>query len=385
MQLPVAVASVLVVARRPPTEEREASPASPPALPRRRLLLGGLLALLLVAGVALLLGKAAGYAHVLQRLRAADPSWLALALAAEGLCFAGYIVALRAVARSEGGPALSYRGAAHLAFAALGAGRLFFGGGAGALALDYWAFRTAGAAKDEAAARVLALNIVLIAAAGAGTWLAALVLTLAEPGAAPLHLTLPWLVAVPALFAAARLFEALPRPHWLGRLTGWLSRSLTALAGALAFVWALARQPRANATVLAAALLDWGGDALCLWAGLRSFGIAIDPARLALAYGTGYAVTLLPLPFGGVGSADAAMAAAVRAVGVPLAPALLGVLAYRLFSFWLPTIPGIAAVIALEPLGRRLARSPRNAEAAAPPLEPTSARDRGAPPSATRS
>ena len=29
-------------------------------------------------------------------------------------------------------------------------------------------------------------------------------------------------------------------------------------------------------------------------------------------------------------------------VGVPLAPALLGVVTYRLFNFWLPVIPAFA-------------------------------------------
>jgi uncharacterized membrane protein YbhN (UPF0104 family) len=36
-------------------------------------------------------------------------------------------------------------------------------------------------------------------------------------------------------------------------------------------------------------------------------------------------------------------------VGVPLSAALLGVIAYRIFSFWLPIVP---ALIALPGLGR---------------------------------
>ena len=31
-------------------------------------------------------------------------------------------------------------------------------------------------------------------------------------------------------------------------------------------------------------------------------------------------------------------------VGVPLAPALLGVVTYRAFNFWLPVIPALAAL-----------------------------------------
>lgn len=324
---------------------------------RRHLFLGGVGAVLLLVGVALLLGKAAGYARLLHDLRAADPRWLLLALAGEAVCFAGYIVSLRAVTRFEGGPRLALGDAAHLAFATLGAGRLFVGGGAGALAIDYWALRRAGAPKDEAAARVVALSLLPLAAVWTGTWLAALTLTPAEPARAPLHLTLPWLVGVPAVFAAARFYRA-PRWHGrLGRLGARLGRWPATLDVGFSLVRRLVARPRANALALAAAALYWAGDAVCLWAGLRAFGVSIDPARLLLAYGTGSLASLLPLPFGGIGSADAAIAASVRAVGVPFAPALLGVLAYRLFSYWLPTVPGIAAFAALQPLGRRLVRN----------------------------
>ena len=35
-------------------------------------------------------------------------------------------------------------------------------------------------------------------------------------------------------------------------------------------------------------------------------------------------------------------------VGVPLAPALLGVVTYRAFNFWLPVIPALAALPAVR-------------------------------------
>jgi len=337
--------------------------SGPGGASRRRLLLAGAAALLLIAGIAALLGKAAGYTRLLHELRSADPRWLLLAFAAEALCFAGYITALRAVTGFEAGPVVSVRDAAHLAFATLGAQRLFVGGGAGALALDYWALQKAGARKAEAAARVLALNLLLVAAVWAGTWLAALALTLAEPSRAPLHLTLPWLLAVPGLFGLVRLVRA-PQPrHGLGRPGAWLARSLTTVAASFTLVRRLVARPRRNALALAAAAVDWIGDAACLWAGLRAFGIAIDPGRLLLAYGTASLVALLPLPLGGIGTMEAVLAGTVRAVGVPLAPALLGVLAYRLFNYWLPTIPGIAAFIGLPRLGARLAGGRRGPKA----------------------
>jgi uncharacterized membrane protein YbhN (UPF0104 family) len=49
-------------------------------------------------------------------------------------------------------------------------------------------------------------------------------------------------------------------------------------------------------------------------------------------------------------------------VGVPLAPALLAVVAYRFFSFWLTTIPGVVALAALPRIGRELSRDVVSAE-----------------------
>ena len=37
-------------------------------------------------------------------------------------------------------------------------------------------------------------------------------------------------------------------------------------------------------------------------------------------------------------------------VGVPFAPALLGVLVYRLFNFWLPIVPALAVLPAIKTL-----------------------------------
>lgn len=106
--------------------------------------------------------------------------------------------------------------------------------------------------------------------------------------------------------------------------------------------------------MLAGAALFWLGDITCLWAGLRAFDVHVGAAALVLAYATSYAVTMLPLALGGAGGSEAAIALALRAVGAPLAPALLGVLTYRLFSFWLPTLPGLVSLARAPSLGRKL-------------------------------
>ena len=56
------------------------------------------------------------------------------------------------------------------------------------------------------------------------------------------------------------------------------------------------------------------------------------------------------LPAGGAGLVEVLMTFALFWVGVPLAPALLGVLAYRIFNFWLPIVPALAVLPTVKEL-----------------------------------
>jgi uncharacterized membrane protein YbhN (UPF0104 family) len=114
-----------------------------------------------------------------------------------------------------------------------------------------------------------------------------------------------------------------------------------ALAGILV-IRALLRNPvRSWAGVIGFGIY-WAGDLLALYAGLKAFGIHIGPARLIVAYTTGYMITALPLPAGGAGTTEATMAWTLNLVGVPFAPGLLAAVAYRVFAFWLPLFPALA-------------------------------------------
>ena len=56
---------------------------------------------------------------------------------------------------------------------------------------------------------------------------------------------------------------------------------------------------------------------------------------------------MLPLP-GGIGAVEGGMIGALIAFGVNGSKAIVAVLAYRAISFWLPTLPGIAAYVQLR-------------------------------------
>lgn len=298
-------------------------------------------AAVLVVGAGLAIGKAASYARLLHELRAADGWWLGLCLLGELCAYAGYLVVYRETARVDAGPRFSVGDA--LRIVAAGFGALVLTTGAGTLAVDYWALRRAGA--RNALARVIALNTLEWAVLAGGTAVAAAVLL----GDVPLAAVLPWLVAVPACFAAALWVTARPRYERLAALDG--SRPGRLFAACVQGVMLVRHLPL---RAFAGAAVYWAGDLLCLWGGLRAFGVHLGLASLLLAYTTGYLVAALPLPAGGAGGVDAAMTYALTLVGVPLAPALLGAFAFRLFNFWLPLVPALAVLPTVRRIGRPL-------------------------------
>jgi putative heme transporter len=104
---------------------------------------------------------------------------------------------------------------------------------------------------------------------------------------------------------------------------------------------------RAHDPALLGALAWWGFDIAVLWACFHGFGEPPPTAVIVMAYFTGMLGNLLPLP-GGVGGVEGGMIGAFLAFGVPGGLALVAVLTYRAFAFWLPTVPGLLAYLQLR-------------------------------------
>jgi uncharacterized membrane protein YbhN (UPF0104 family) len=169
-------------------------------------------------------------------------------------------------------------------------------------------------------------------------------------------MTVPWLVGFPLLVLAARWFTS-PRRlgYWTSESGGRARRGLGVGVSAAAFVRRYVRLGPAALGLWGAAIY-WVADIISLGGGLRVVHVHIGPAALALAYATGYLAQMLPVPFLGTGGVDAATVACLSVFGVPLNAGLIGVLAHRLFAFWLPIIPGIILTAVLPVTGRALER-----------------------------
>jgi uncharacterized membrane protein YbhN (UPF0104 family) len=321
-----------------------------------RVPVGVVAAALLVVGVGLLIARAAGFSEVRDAIERADASWFVVCLAAQALALSAYAEVFRGGFGWRGGPDPGFRLSATVMLASIGATRVFAAGGVGAIAATYWCFRRARFAANEALVRVLGFNTLFYVAFAVGAWTAALLALTGVWGDVSLAVALPWLLLVPFCVAAAAYVTQPARVGRWARLEGSVPRRALGYAVAgTAWVRDVLPDP-AGRRLLVATTLYWTGNVVCLWAALRSVGVALPLPELVLAFAAGHAATILPLPLGGVGGVDAAMTYALTAVGVPLALALVAVGVYRLFAFWAPTIPGVAALLTLPRAGRRLAQ-----------------------------
>jgi uncharacterized membrane protein YbhN (UPF0104 family) len=292
------------------------------------------------------------------------------------MAYLGYILAYHELARAQGGPKLSYWTVSRVV--ALGFGATVIGSSAGGLATDFWALHRAGMPLHEAARRILALNTLEWAVlAVMATISAALVLGGVGSGA-PLGMTLSWLIIVPLCILAAawvsaparsdRLSAVPPRVPWpRGRgFRAWLRFAARALRvgladaiGGVVFVRWLILHPRLHPLGLLGYPIYWTGQLVVVYGALRAFDVNLGPAPLVLAFTTGYVVTALPLPAGGAGGIEAALAFSLHAVSVPLESALLAAVLYRVITFWLPLFPAMALLPTIRRLNEDLPRTPR--------------------------
>ncbi len=83
-----------------------------------------------------------------------------------------------------------------------------------------------------------------------------------------------------------------------------------------------------------------GFDFGSLLAVLRATGTRPDPALVLLAYAATAVLALLPLTPGGLGLVEASLSGLLVLADVPSANAVVATLAFRVGSYWLPTIAG---------------------------------------------
>jgi uncharacterized protein (TIRG00374 family) len=343
-----------------PEPEREDDEGTPPRLEftaRNLLVLGGFLAAS-IAALYYLLPQLAGLHDTWRRIEDGSPWWMLLALLFTFGMFGGYVMMFRGVfVKAESRVKIGWRESYQITMAGLAASRIFAAGGAGGLVLTAWALRRSGMRKRLVADTTLSFLILTYFPYAVSLIVCGLGLRLGIfPGEAPFGLTVvPAVLAVIAL--AIGLSFALVPTDLQRRLSGWAEGGgrLAKLAQKAANVPAAASAGmrdaiyhlRSRDPALLGAILFWAFQVLVLWAAFRAFGDAPPWAVLVQAFFCGMLGNLLPMP-GGVGGVEGGMIGALVAFGVDGGLAVVAVLVFRAFTFWLPLIPGVIAFVQLR-------------------------------------
>jgi uncharacterized membrane protein YbhN (UPF0104 family) len=339
---------------------KSAAPARPGPLRRsldwveQRPLLVLVVPTVLALGAVALLADLAGAERIDRAARNLHPGWLVLCLGGELLAYAGYVLAIRDTAKVDHGPTLTFGRSIQTVIAGFGvfaATRT-----SGGFAADYWVLRSAGEDRDGAMARVLALGALEYAILAPAALCSAIAI-LVDGENVPLTITLPWLAVIPGAFAAVWVSS----PKRAARYAdagggGRLRRAFAHAVAGLAILRSMfVAPPREHGLGLIGTALYWAGDIACLWGALQVFGNPrLSLPALILGYATGYVLTRRSLPAGGAGIVEIALTFALHWVGFPFVRALLGVVVYRMFNLWLPILPALAVLPAVNELRREL-------------------------------
>jgi uncharacterized protein (TIRG00374 family) len=335
------------------------------AMDGRRLAVYGLTVLVIIGALYFVLPKITETGNALQKIQDADPVWIAVALGFNLLSFAAYIALFAGTVGGRTAPPrvrerLDWRASYQITLAGLAATRLFSAGGAGGIALTYWALRRAGMPTREAARRMVAFLVLLYTVYLSALVVCGLFLRIGLfPGPSPVGMTI-----VPAALAGVALgllflislipgdFERLVASWARGHRRVALARRIASVPATIASgtreALSILRHPTSGFLSIIGAVGFWATNIAVLWACFHAFGESVPKAVLIQGFFVGMTANLLPFFPGGVGSVDAGLIAAFLAFGLPSSTVFVAVLTYRVIAFWLPIPPGIVAYLQLR-------------------------------------
>ncbi|HEX5712509.1 MAG TPA: lysylphosphatidylglycerol synthase transmembrane domain-containing protein [Solirubrobacterales bacterium] len=330
-----------------------------PVFTTRRMVQTGLLVLLLLVGIYFLFPKLVGLDQSLSKLDEADPLWIAVAIGFSILSIAAYIALFKAVV---GGDALRLRWVEtyEINMAGVAATRLFSAGGAGGIALTYWALRKAGMGRRDVARRMVAfltltyafypLALILFGVllrTGVLNGKGSVELTIVPAGVAGLLILIGVLIALIPPDLERRL-----APYAHSERTKALLKSAAKVPATVGegfrFALGLFAHPSRGWLALVGAAGYWAASIGVLWASFHALGVQVPLAVVVQGFFLGMVANLFPLAPAGVGAVDAGMIGAFVLFGIPEGTVFPAILIFRLVAFWIPIPVGIIAFFQLR-------------------------------------
>jgi uncharacterized protein (TIRG00374 family) len=327
---------------------------------RRRILTLFVAVALMIVAIYVVFPKVLGLNGTFDKFDEAKWYWILVAFCLPLLYYTAYAVLVRSVF-GERGPEevrrrIDMRASAQITLAALAASALFSAGGAGGMALTYWALRKAGMSRRRAVCRIIAFlailySVYLFAVIVFGVLLAAEVLpgedhvstTIVPAGVAGGLVVLMLLVAlIPGDFERrlreSRRFSKLARRAAAGPATFAMG-----IRTAIDHI----RNPRLGWQAYLAAIGFWAGNILTLWASFKAFSVDVPFGVVVQGFFVGMVANLAPSPAAGVGTVDAGLIGAFVVFGLDAETVFPAILVFRLIGFWLPIPLGVAAYLRL--------------------------------------
>ena len=335
------------------------SVAELPIFTRRRLIQTAVVVIALLVGIYFLFPRLVGLGDALSKLGDADPIWIVVAIGFNLVAFATYVALFKAVV---GGDALrlTWLETYEINVAGLAATRLFSAGGAGGIALTYWALRKAGMNRHDVARRMVAfltlhyafypIALILFGVllrTGMLNGKDSVELTIIPAGVAGVLLALGLLVALIPPDLGRRV---VPFVHGeRGRTVAATVAKVPATVGeGFRFAVSLFAHPSRGGLAVLGAAGFWAANIGILWASFHAFGVHVPLAVVVQGFFLGMVANLFPFAPAGVGAVDAGMIGAFVLFGLPEDTVFPAILIYRLIAFWMPIPFGVVAFFQLR-------------------------------------
>jgi uncharacterized protein (TIRG00374 family) len=333
--------------------------AEMPIFTTRRIIQTVVVVFLLLGAIYFIFPKVVGLGNALDKLDEADPVWIAIAIGFNVLAYATYIALFKAVV---GGDALrlTWKETYEINMAGVAATLLFSAGGAGGIALTYWALRKAGMRRRDVARRMVAfvslhyafypLALIIFGVllrTGVLNGKSSVELTIIPAAIAGLLLVLGVLITLIPPDTERRLarFAHTERSRHLLESLGKVPATL---GEGFRFALGLFAHPRRGGLAVLGAAGFWAASIGVLWASFHAFGVHVPLAVVVQGFFLGMVANLFPLAPAGVGAVDAGMIGAFVLFGIPEETVFPAVLIFRLVAFWMPIPPGIFAFFQLR-------------------------------------
>jgi len=330
-----------------------------PLFTTRRLVQTVLVVVLLLVGIYFLFPKLAGLSGGLSKLGDADPLWIGVAIGFNVLAYATYIALFKAVVGGEA-LRLRWKETYEINMAGVAGTLLFSAGGAGGIAITYWALRKAGMGRRDVARRMVAFITLHYALYPLALIVFGVLLrTGVLHGKDSVELTVIPAAVAGLLIAIGILIALIPSdierrlaPFAHGERARAFLHSAAKVPATIGegfrFAVGLFTHPSRGGLAVLGAAGFWAASIGVLWASFHAFGVHVPLAVVVQGFFLGMVANLFPLAPAGVGAVDAGMIGAFVLFGIPEGTVFPAILVFRLVAFWMPIPVGIIAFFQLR-------------------------------------